>query len=161
MLELGYTKATDSAGYCVTGDWGFENNPAWGSNWMYFQMYHWNPADGSMVNGAFQLMSIHGDGRVCVNGWAWAGLPDSVVPRLLIGTTTDNGNMDALQVTGSANVTAGATIGGDLTVYGALRPAKAVLPAAADAPEAGMIYFNATGGHFYGYDGSAWKQLDN
>ena len=69
--------------------------------------------------------------------------------------------MDALQVTGSANVTAGATIGGDLTVYGALRPAKAVLPAAADAPEAGMIYFNATGGHFYGYDGSAWKQLDN
>jgi hypothetical protein len=27
-------------------------------------------------------------------------------------------------------------------------------------PKAGMIYFNATNKHFYGYDGTAWKQLD-
>lgn len=29
------------------------------------------------------------------------------------------------------------------------------------APEEGTIYFNSTDKHFYGYDGTAWKQLDN
>jgi hypothetical protein len=28
-------------------------------------------------------------------------------------------------------------------------------------PEAGQIYYNSSNGHFYGYNGSTWKQLDN
>jgi hypothetical protein len=34
----------------------------------------------------------------------------------------------------------------------------AVAPA---SPTPGAIYFSSADGHFYGYDGSAWKQLDN
>jgi hypothetical protein len=28
-------------------------------------------------------------------------------------------------------------------------------------PVTGSIYFNSVSGHFYGYNGSVWKQLDN
>lgn len=161
VLELGYTRAADSAGRCVTANLGFEYSADWGSNYLYLQMMRWDPADGSLSDGALQLMTFMGDGRVCVNGWAWAGLPDTVVPRLLIGTTSDNGSMDALQVTGSASVTQSATVGADLTVLGAARPAKLVLPGSDEAPEPGMIRFSPADGRFYGYDGSAWRRLDN
>jgi len=29
------------------------------------------------------------------------------------------------------------------------------------SPAAGQIYFNSTDSHFYGYNGTAWKRLDN
>ena len=37
-----------------------------------------------------------------------------------------------------------------------------LIPAGAPiSPIAGQIYFSSTDSHFYGYDGSQWKQLDN
>ena len=44
---------------------------------------------------------------------------------------------------------------------GAARPAKLVLPGSDEAPEPGMIRFSPADGRFYGYDGSAWRRLDN
>jgi hypothetical protein len=32
---------------------------------------------------------------------------------------------------------------------------------APSSPTAGQIYFDSSAGHFYGWDGTAWKQLDN
>jgi hypothetical protein len=42
---------------------------------------------------------------------------------------------------------------------GVLIPAN--LSANPSSPVAGMIYFNTTDNHFYGYNGTTWKQLDN
>lgn len=45
-----------------------------------------------------------------------------------------------------------------LDVNGPVRTAPGAAPS---SPTAGTIYFDATTHHFYGYDGTAWKQLDN
>jgi len=36
-----------------------------------------------------------------------------------------------------------------------------VLPTAPSSPAEGQIYFNSTSKHFFGYDGTTFKQLDN
>jgi len=51
----------------------------------------------------------------------------------------------------------------DSVVFG-MRPWGAVVRNLASHPattEPGQFYFNTTDGHFYGWNGSAWKQLDN
>jgi hypothetical protein len=60
--------------------------------------------------------------------------------RTLIGTKTDDG-VSALQVAG-----------GGLRLVGGAAPSS---------PAEGTIYFNSTDKHFYGYNGTAWVQLDN
>ncbi len=60
--------------------------------------------------------------------------------RTLFGTTTDDG-VSAVQVAG-----------GGLRLVGSTAPAT---------PAEGTLYFNSTDKHFYGWDGTAWKQLDN
>ncbi len=60
--------------------------------------------------------------------------------RTLFGTTTDDG-VSAVQVAG-----------GGLRLVGAAAPAT---------PAEGTLYFNSTDKHFYGYNGTAWVQLDN
>jgi len=60
--------------------------------------------------------------------------------RTLVGTTTDDG-VSALQVAG-----------GGLRLVGGAAPSS---------PAEGNIYFNSTNKHFYGYNGTAWVQLDN
>ena len=42
---------------------------------------------------------------------------------------------------------------------GVFIPAK--IASAPTTPVAGMIYFNTNDKHFYGYNGTTWKQLDN
>lgn len=59
--------------------------------------------------------------------------------NVLIGTTTDDAK-SKLQVNGSMRLVGGAEPG---------------------TPTEGSIYFNSTSKHFYGYNGTAWIQLDN
>jgi hypothetical protein len=79
---------------------------------------------------------------------------------MVIGDGTDDNNrhdlvraeVGSFQVSGSLNVQGTITATGSLITYAQTQPAS---------PVPGQIYFSSADSHFYGYNGSAWVQLDN
>ena len=99
---------------------------------------------GTLTNcyGAY-ISTASGAGTI-TNNWglyqATAAARNYFAGRTLFGTTTDDG-VSAVQVSG-----------GGLRLVGAAAPAT---------PAEGTLYFNSTDKHFYGWNGTAWVQLDN
>jgi len=92
------------------------------------------------------------------NGSAQLILEEYDDPYIIRGRQTDNGtNNDAILGLFDGKVGVGITSPTTkLDVDGSLRLREMTTPA---NPVAGQIYFDGT--HFFGYDGSNWKQLDN
>lgn len=92
------------------------------------------------------------------NGSAQLILEEYDEPYIIRGRQTDNGtNNDAILGLFDGNVGVGITNPTTrLDVDGSIRVREMTTPA---NPVPGQIYFDGT--HFYGYDGSNWKQLDN
>lgn len=83
-----------------------------------------------------------GDGgffRITGNAGAEALRVPANTGNLIIGDTVDDG-VSKLQVNGSVRLIGGAAPG---------------------SPTEGTMYFNSTDKHFYGWNGTAWVQLDN
>lgn len=76
-----------------------------------------------------------------------------------INLATGRPNDETMTLTSNGNVGIGtAAPQAKLEVNSTLRLTPAGAPA---APKAGMIYFNSADKRFYGYNGTAWKRLDN
>jgi hypothetical protein len=103
-----------------------------------------NAGTGTITNSYGLYLGLLRTTGTIVN--AWGLYQDATTARnyfagrTLIGTNTDDG-VSALQVAG-----------GGLRLVGGAAPAT---------PAEGTIYFNSTDKHFYGYNGTAWVQLDN
>ena len=50
------------------------------------------------------------------------------------------------------------TVSGSIDVYSGIRLIPNTTP---PLVQAGMIYYDSDDSHFYGYNGTVWKQLDN
>ena len=92
------------------------------------------------------------------NGSAQLILEEYDEPYIIRGRQTDNGtNNDAILGFFDGKIGVGITNPTTkLDVDGSIRVREISTPS---NPVAGQIYFNGT--HFFGYDGSNWKQLDN
>lgn len=77
------------------------------------------------------------------DGW------DEQEPTIVDSQTPADPNADLIVRRGISSGSDAA--GGTLTLKAGSTP----------TPQAGMIYFDSGNSHFYGYDGSSWKQLDN
>ena len=103
-----------------------------------------NQGTGTVTNCyALQLSNLNTTGTI-TNNWALyqdtAAARNYFAGRTLFGTTTDDG-VSSVQVAG-----------GGLRLVGAAAPST---------PAEGTLYFNSSDKHFYGWNGTAWVQLDN
>ena len=93
-------------------------------------------------------LSISSDGSQNISTDLTVGGSLRVIGQTITNNIVNTGN---LTCAGNTSTSGSATVG-SLVVMG-----DTSFPAGTE----GMIWYNKTDHHFYGYDGSTWKQLDN
>lgn len=125
--------------------------------------------DGYLINAANDLyigsLSTGDHGHIHIYGGnMWRSSSISVYNDGTIGFGTDWLNNDSTTISSSVDgfqyeFSGSVKLNNDIKVDGLVTlPNHSSHPS---SPMSGSLYFNSNDGHFYGYNGSTWKQLDN